>query len=406
MNYILYRSRKGIRPRGVIIEALRAQHVPEYLVKAIMATYEGSKAAVSIDGNLSEEFSVNVGVHQGSILSPLLFIIVMKYVTESARHGDLLELLYADDIALGDETVAGVLAKYEAWKKAMERKGLRVNVSKTKGLSVPQHVEVRAAVDPCSVCGKRVGRNSILCTKCKLWTHKRCTNIRGSLKPWSGIFTCAKCCNPPASQQEEPSYGELECVKKFTYLGHCLDATGGCEIAISQRIQAAWSSFRQLRGSLLGRRGLSFKQRGIIYSRCVRPVLLYSSETWCATTASKQRLKSAENRMIRMMCNVTLADRIPTEVLRNKLEIARDVLECLEMQLLRWFGHVFRRDESNPIKLAYNLQVEGSKPRGRPKKTWHDTVLETMKSRNLKPADALDRDYWRLMIQERTANLS
>ena len=37
-----------------------------------MSLYKGCKTAVSVDGELSSSFSVKVGVHQGSALSPLL----------------------------------------------------------------------------------------------------------------------------------------------------------------------------------------------------------------------------------------------------------------------------------------------------------------------------------------------
>ena len=46
-----------------------------------------------------------------------------------------MQLLYADDLARCDETIKGVLAKYHKWKAAMERKGLKVNVKKTKGMT-------------------------------------------------------------------------------------------------------------------------------------------------------------------------------------------------------------------------------------------------------------------------------
>ena len=43
---------------------------------------------------------MNVGVHQGSVLSPLLFIIVMETVTHNMREGLPLKMLYADDLVL------------------------------------------------------------------------------------------------------------------------------------------------------------------------------------------------------------------------------------------------------------------------------------------------------------------
>ena len=59
---------------------------------------------LSVDGELSSSFSVKVGVHQGSALSPLLFIIVMDVLTEDVRNGSLMELLYADYLALCGES--------------------------------------------------------------------------------------------------------------------------------------------------------------------------------------------------------------------------------------------------------------------------------------------------------------
>ena len=49
------------------------------------------------DAGLSESFEVKVGLHQGSVLSPLLFSAVMDVVSSEARSGLPSELLYADD---------------------------------------------------------------------------------------------------------------------------------------------------------------------------------------------------------------------------------------------------------------------------------------------------------------------
>ena len=49
-----------------------------------MSLYKSCKTTVSIDRELSSSFSVKVGVHQGSVLSPLLFIMV-SYNRSSSR---------------------------------------------------------------------------------------------------------------------------------------------------------------------------------------------------------------------------------------------------------------------------------------------------------------------------------
>ena len=97
-----------------------------------MSLYKGCKTAVSVYGKLSSSFSVEVSVHQRSALSPLLFIMVMDVLTEDVRDGSLMELLYADDLILCGESLNEVMDKYGRWKNALDGKGLRANVNKTK----------------------------------------------------------------------------------------------------------------------------------------------------------------------------------------------------------------------------------------------------------------------------------
>ena len=66
-------------------------------MRAVMGLYEGAKTRVRVGLELSEEFEVKVGVYQGSVLSPSVFVIVIDVVTESVRNGLTSEMLYADD---------------------------------------------------------------------------------------------------------------------------------------------------------------------------------------------------------------------------------------------------------------------------------------------------------------------
>ena len=93
------------------------------------------------------------------------------------------------------------------------------------------------------------------------------------------------------------------------------------------------------------------------------------------------------------MCNKTLMDKIPSDVLRNRLKIP-DIGEMLRRARLRWFGHVMRKDDEDWVKKCMNLTVEGTAPRG-PKKTWRKTVDADLKLKGLKVDDCMNRPRWR-----------
>ena len=65
-----------------------------------MYPYAGSQSRVCAAGGTSELFDMNVGVSQGSTLSPLLFVLVLEEVTIEARQGGGKQLLYDDDLVL------------------------------------------------------------------------------------------------------------------------------------------------------------------------------------------------------------------------------------------------------------------------------------------------------------------
>ena len=81
--------------------------------------------------------------------------------------------MYADDLILCGESLNEVLDK---WKNAVEGNGVRVNVDKTKDMSLLYWRKSSVSkVDTCGACGERVGRNSVQCTKCQRWFHLGCS---------------------------------------------------------------------------------------------------------------------------------------------------------------------------------------------------------------------------------------
>ena len=119
-------------PRKVIWWTLRNLGVDEWIVHLVQGMYSNARSRVRVGEGYSEEFEVKVGVHQGSVLSPLLFIIVLEALSREFRCGVPWEDLYADDLVIIAESLEECVRRLLTWKEAMEEKGLRVNAGKTK----------------------------------------------------------------------------------------------------------------------------------------------------------------------------------------------------------------------------------------------------------------------------------
>ena len=134
---------------------LRAYHVPEQLISAIMALYCAMRAAVMTPDGLSDPFETSSGVLQGDTLAPFLFVLVLDWVLRTALPTDedgfllrrrvgrrqpekrLSVLGYADDLALLSSTVEGAQRQLDKLVSAAASVGLVVNTKKTVVLCVP-----------------------------------------------------------------------------------------------------------------------------------------------------------------------------------------------------------------------------------------------------------------------------
>ena len=221
--------------REVIWWCMRKLKIDEWLVRIVQSMYKEVKSRVRVGDDYSNSFDVRVGVHQGSVLSPLLFVIVLEALSMELRTGCPWEILYAENLMVSAQSMDELLVKLRTWRSEMEKKGLRVNIVKTKLMVSGSNLDVlrKSGKYPCGVCQAGVGRNAIQCGGCRQWVYKKCGGIKGPLTSDLN-FRCARCLGTarPVDGRlvKEVMIGDekLEVVPEFCYLGDMLSAGGGC----------------------------------------------------------------------------------------------------------------------------------------------------------------------------------
>ena len=329
-------------PRSVLWEVLEKKGVSKVYIDAIKDMYRDSKTSVRTGGGLSESFGVKVGVHQGSSLSPYLFVLVM----DELLKGNVSEvpwcMLFADDMILIGETVEEVQEKLERVVNVLESRGMKVNRAKTE----------------CMFCD------------------------------WSG---------GGEGKEVKIQDSTINKVSHYKYLGSEMAEDGGVEVEIKARIQAGWNKWREVSGVLCDKR-ISKRLRGKVYTTVVRPVLLYGAECWPVTSKQEHMMGVAEMKMLRCMYGVTLKDRVENDYIRDGMGV-----NCVQQKMresrLRWYGHVQRKPQEDLVSRVRDLKVGGKRSRGKPKTRWGSLVEKDMKFCGLKEDMVHEREKWRCAIK-------
>ena len=117
----------------------------------------------------------------------------------------------------------------------------------------------------------RVTANSVLGTKCGNWVYGRCAKIKRVTARLGMHFICSKCkaIMEGTVDSIEKLCDEVEKVNGFCYLRDRLNASGGCEVAVTAKVRIDWVRFRECVELLLGNR-FPLRMKGKVYRCCVR----------------------------------------------------------------------------------------------------------------------------------------
>ncbi|KAK3540919.1 hypothetical protein QTP86_005177 [Hemibagrus guttatus] len=220
---------------------MRKSGVAEKYVRVVQDMYERSRTVVRCAVGQTEEFNVEVGLHQGSALSPFLFAIVMDQLSEEVRQESPWTMMFADDIVICSESREQVEENLERWRFALERRGMKVSRSKTEYMCV----------------NEREGSGTV--------------RLQGE---------------------------EVKKVQEFKYLGSTVQSNGECGKEVKKRVQAGWNGWRKVSGVLCDRK-ISARIKGKVYRTVVRAAMLYGLETVSLRKRQESELEVAELKMLR-----------------------------------------------------------------------------------------------------------
>ena len=132
-------------PRDKFWRVLQEYGIDRHLLMAIKSLYcQQPEVCVCVNGKQSKSFHVDIGLRQGCVLSPLLFVMYMNWIDKLSQIDEgvtigrckISRLLFADDVVLLASSESGLQNGFAA---ACDIAGMKISISKTKILNLSKN---------------------------------------------------------------------------------------------------------------------------------------------------------------------------------------------------------------------------------------------------------------------------
>ena len=242
------------------------------LLRAIKSFYCRPEVCVRVNDKQSKPFYLGVGLRQGCVLSPLLFIVYMNWINKCSQADEratignckISRLLFANDLVLLSSTESGIQRAKNSFPDARNTAGTKISTAKTEVLHFSRNPD-------------------------QFVLHV----IGATLKQ----------------------------IEKFKYLGVAFTSDERQDEELDTLIGKASAVMRGLRYSVVMKRELSKKAKLSIFKAVFLTSLTYGHESWVMTERVRSQVQASEMRFLRRIEGVTLFNKVRSSEIRKSLNI-------------------------------------------------------------------------------------
>ena len=383
-------------PRQLLWLVLEKLGVPVKLIHLLQALHANVTVKFVIN-EVTNTIECTIGVKQGDILGPLLFIFYLAAVMMTWRSH------HPRPLCIFRTRMDDVLT------------GRRYNTKKGEEFALP---DSEYADDTAVLFTSRESLESsipLLLThfaKFGLEIHvgtpqKASKSVILFVAAPNRVYTVPEtfdACNLESVELGDGVY--IPIVDRFVYLGSVLTRDCKDNADVEARINSASHAFGSLRKCLFTSTKISFDVKKTVYEGLILAILLYGAEHWCLTEKLFSRLRIFHSRCVRAMCRVsrlhTRTHHIRTSDLLERVGLL-PIDAYITRRQLRWLGHVTRMGSERLPRKMLTSWIRERRPRGAPDFTYGRGMYKALKKVDVDRKEwfemAMDRVKWRNVLQ-------